>query len=618
MSSYNITEDKKHILKIIEKNFDNKRLIIVEAPPGAGKTFLSVLCAKKLLEIGSIKTNQKVLLMTFSRNARAQLNKEAETIFASDIEKLKKIEITNFHSFFQKYVWAYRSYLNLPLELNLVWPQKRQKQIRNIFSSLSNLHNKLSKETTIEALSSCLEFQPNNYIPSHCPKKYHKCIPKIKDYILMLNKKGEVAYEDLAYYFYLLLKRSSFILDVLRSKYPFLILDEYQDTSDFQDLIVHELLGKKNKAIIFADDMQMIHGWRGASSDRIKFLKRDFNCFLKELNELPRYQDCPGLKNIFEKLRERLGDNNNCMSKINCSGNVFELRPVNNMKIFKENISRLRNDYKKGRIINSYIAKSDILKFLLKNKKKDLSIAIIFSYNEDISNFKRIFREKNLTVKEISKGDKQHNFVGLLFENINISSEQEKKTFLLEVMSYIDFGNIRKGLTWKKRLKEIKEKPSFKIAGNKEDIREDLKLDGIAINSQSYEKLLILLYHSLEKNKSNLTIDWDIFRIFSKVVRKLERAENVDLKKLFFNALFQEQYIAVHKKLKGIYVLNVHQAKGKEFDWVILPDVTESTFPLNNNDKRKLFYVAVTRAKQKVIIYDRDNQSKILDIFAFS
>jgi len=67
--------------------------------------------------------------------------------------------------------------------------------------------------------------------------------------------------------------------------------------------------------------------------------------------------------------------------------------------------------------------------------------------------------------------------------------------------------------------------------------------------------------------------------------------------------------------LKGIYVLNVHQAKGKEFDWVILPDVTENTFPLGNNDKRKLFYVAVTRAKRKVVIYRRDNQSKILDIF---
>jgi len=47
MSNFDITEDKKPVLGLIERNFDEKRLIIVEAPPGAGKTFLGVLCAKK-------------------------------------------------------------------------------------------------------------------------------------------------------------------------------------------------------------------------------------------------------------------------------------------------------------------------------------------------------------------------------------------------------------------------------------------------------------------------------------------------------------------------------------------------------------------------------------------
>lgn len=610
MSSFDITEDKKPILDLIEKNLCGKRLIIVEAPPGAGKTLLSVLCAKKLIETRSIKVNQKVLLMTFSRNARAQLDKEAETVFASDREKLKQIEITNFHSFFQKYVWAYRSYLGLPLELSLVWPQKRQKQIRSILSSFSNSS---PKDKDIDALSSCLEFQPSSFIPPHCSKKYHVDIPKIKENILILNKEGDIAHEDLAYHFYLLLKKSPFILDTLRSKYPFLILDEYQDSSDFQDLIIRELLGESNKTIVFADDMQMIHGWRGASPDRIKHLKRDYDCFPKELDQLPRYQDCPSLKNIFEKLRKGL-KNNNYRNKINCRDNALELRQAN---ISKQEIFKIPNDYRKERAINSYIAQSDVLG-LVKSISRDSSIAILLPFNADVSNFKRIFREKNLPVKEISKGDKQHNFVGLLVENIKISSEQEKKFFVLEAMQYIDFARIREGLSWEKRLTKIKEKPTLKIAGNKEDIRKDLRLDEIVTNSQGFKELLISLYHSVEKNKSRLTIDWDIFRIFSKVVRKIEAMENVELKKMFSNVLLQEQYMTVHKKLKGVYVLNVHQAKGKEFDWVILPDVTESTFPSDNDDKKKLFYVAVTRARRKVVIYARNNQSKILDIFRFS
>jgi len=612
MNNFDITEDKKPILDLIEKNLGGKRLIIVEAPPGAGKTLLSVLCAKKLIETRSIKVNQKVLLMTFSRNARAQLDKETESVFASDSDKLRQVEITNFHSFFQKYVWAYRSYLDLPFELNLVWPQKRQDQIRDVLSKSA----RISAEK-VEALSSCLEFQPNNYIPPspYCPQKYHKDIPKIKNHILMLNKKGYIAHEDLAYHFYLLLKNSPFILDTLRSKYPFLILDEYQDSSDFQDLIVRELLGGSNKALVFADDMQMIHGWRGASPDRIKHLKRDFDCFSTELNQLPRYQDCPSLKIIFEKLRKAL-KNNNCISEINCSNAAFELRQTHILEPFRKSISKLPN-HLQARKINSYIAKSDILS-LVRNASKDSSIAILLPFNADVNNFKRIFREQNLPVKEISKGDKQHNFVGLLIENIEISSEQEKKFLVLEAMCYIDFAKIRKGLSWENRLAKIKKNPSLKIAGNKEDIRKDLRLDEIVTNSQCFKELLISLYYSVEKNKSRLTINWDIFRIFSKVVRKIETAENVELKKLSSNILLQEQYIMAHRKLKGTYVLNVHQAKGKEFDWVILPDVTEETFPSDNDDKKKLFYVAVTRAMRKVVIYRRHNQSKILDIFHFS
>ena len=607
MDNLNITEDKKPVLELIEKNFDGKRLIIIEAPPGAGKTFLSVLCAKKLIEIRSIKVNQKVLLMTFSRNARAQLDKEAETVFASDRGKLKQIEITNFHSFFQKYVWAYRDYLGLPFELNLVCPQKRQNQILSIFPSPSNPSGE-----TIEALSSCLEFQPNNFIPPHCPQKYHDDISKIKSHILMLNKMGEIAHEDLAYHFYFLLKKSPFILDTLRSKYPFLILDEYQDSSDFQDLIIRMLLGESNKAIVFADDMQMIHGWRGASPDRIKHLKRDFDCISEELSQLRRYQDCPSLKSTFEKLRTAL-KNNNCTTKINCSVDVIEFRQTK----ISEQISKIPNHYKKEKAINSYIAKSDVLN-LVRNAGRDLSIAILLPFNEDVTNFKRIFRERNLPVKEISNGNEQHNFVGLLIENIDISSEQERKTFILEAMCYIDFGKIRDGLSWENRLEAIKKKPSLKIAGNKQDVRKDLRLDEIVTNARSFRELLTSVYHSIEKNKPHLTIDWDIFRILRKVIKKVETVEDVELKKLFSNVLLQEQYIATHKKLIGIYVLNVHQAKGKEFDWVILPDVTENAFPSDNNDKRKLFYVAITRAKQKVVIYRRNNQSKILDIFCLS
>jgi len=373
-------------------------------------------------------------------------------------------------------------------------------------------------------------------------------------------------------------------------------------------------LGNKNKGIVFTDDMQMIHAWRGASKERINNLRKDYSYSHQELCELPRYNNSPALKLIFENLRNSL--KNECFDpKIICYNSVFETIKINLNNVFWKKIKNL-NEHVKKKAINSYIAKANILP-LLRSTDKKLSKAILLPRNEEVNNLKRILREKHFPVKELSKGDNQHNFIGLLIENIEISSEQEKRFFVLQIMKYID---LRNRSSWNKRFNEIKKNPRLDIIRNKrtKDIRNTLKLDDIIDKSKNSKELLILLYHSVEQNKEELTLDWDIFQIFRSIIRKIGNKSNNELKKLFTNILLQEQYLMSYRILRGIYVLNIHQAKGKEFDLVVLPDVTESSFKSDNEDKRKLFYVAVTRSRRKVIIYSWGNQSKILDIFKFS
>ncbi len=604
MDEFSITEDKKSILRAIQKDFLGKRLIIIEAPPGAGKTFLSVISAQLIIKSKKIEAGQKVLILTFSRNARAQLEKEALNVLDAKGEISKSIEITNFHAFFQKYVWAYRTFLKLPLDLILVWPVKRLTQIRAFSNAFSAMNDKIAN-----ILSSCLDFYCNNFIPARCPKKYEKYMQELKKYILKLNERGYMAYEDLAYQFLLLLKKSPFLIEILRAKYPILILDEYQDSSDLQNLIVQELLGDKNKAIIFADDMQMIHRWRGASATRINDLKKGFTNYSENLFSLPRYKDCEDLKTIFETLRI-VFKNEKFDTKIKCNKEFFDIRKSKIPDKFYKSLSKNKNIFSKERAFNSYIAKSEIIKIILEKRKIFSSIAILLPYNSDVTNYKGIFREKNINVGEISSGNKQHDFVGLILENIKVSTSAEKKIFLLSIMNYIDFNKI-----WEKRTKEIMRKTSLPISGVKNDIRKILGLDEIVEKSSNFKDLLIRLYDTIEKNKSVLTLDFDTFRILKKFTSKLKRSKKQDFGDYLLNILLQEQYLLVHRKLKGVYVLNIHQAKGKEFDMVILPDVTETAFPIENEDKRKLFYVGVTRARKKVILFKRSNHSKIIDLF---
>ena len=60
----------------------------------------------------------------------------------------------------------------------------------------------------------------------------------------------------------------------------------------------------------------------------------------------------------------------------------------------------------------------------------------------------------------------------------------------------------------------------------------------------------------------------------------------------------QYQYLKAFRELKGIYVLNVHQSKGREFDYVYLID-REAI-----NKEENLLYVALSRVKEKLVVFD--------------
>ena len=74
------------------------KVILVEAPPGSGKTVTGVLYAQSIIEKGldkgeRLKPHQRALFLTFSKNARAELQIEADRILSKETQK--RIEITN-------------------------------------------------------------------------------------------------------------------------------------------------------------------------------------------------------------------------------------------------------------------------------------------------------------------------------------------------------------------------------------------------------------------------------------------------------------------------------------------------------------------------------------------
>lgn len=565
----------------IVNNIYNQRIMIVQAPPGTGKTFTAVNAANKFIENQIISKNKmikKVLILTFSKNARAQIIKQRRNLKDDKYNFDKYIEITNYHSFYKKYIDSYSNYLGLGNNLRLISEMTRRKQIRCI---LNDLGVSLIKDSQIDWAMDLLD---GDYIPSNKIKKkqvqqIYYLKDKIISKIIQSNREGNIYFSDFAYYMKLLLLKSPKLLSIINEKYQLIILDEYQDSSDIQEEIVKLLVGNKNRALFFADTNQMIYEWRGATSKRIENIKEYYQNEVKVINltQVYRYK---GKDDIMSLVNSIVNGEYNIQNRISTSNIKYTNIPVNgtinfynpkiknkcfsDMKYTVYNI--LRN--KKSDSIGVLTRDNELLIYLKNSLKKDFNLELKLMCNNE---------NEHLIVEEIGRYIENNNFeidnnVKLLINILDAISEEKKfGSFDLRKKEEYTYNLIRKA-----RVEVIK-----RICTASENI-----YDVSSFQQQVIEYIQYLF-------NSSILINNDMYYLIKSIVgiKKLN-AKNID------SIFIQYQTAKSFINLKGRYILNVHQSKGREFDTVIILDSNRIA------KEKNLFYVAVSRARKEIIMVD--------------
>ena len=96
-----------------------------------------------------------------------------------------------------------------------------------------------------------------------------------------------------------------------------------------------------------------------------------------------------------------------------------------------------------------------------------------------------------------------------------------------------------------------------------------------------------------ETNNSDLKINYDMMKLAKRVL-----SFNTYSEERVMDIFLQYQYLQSSKELKGLYILNVHQSKGREFDYVYIIDREKISKDEN------LLYVALSRVKEKLVVFD--------------
>ncbi len=259
--------------------------VLVIAGPGSGKTRVIEYRVLHLMENGV--RPEAILLLTFTRRAAAEmLNRAAE-----HDPRARKVEGGTFHSFAYKLLKQYGANLGLPKNLLILDEDDAQEALGKIASriNLTDENKKFPQKNTLRniisgALNKNLSIEEILERGYEHLSRFAEDIEKIKEnYVAYKRESGYLDYDDLLFYSRELLKDEK-IREVLSQKYRFVMVDEYQDTNKLQGDITYLLSAGHKNVMVVGDDAQSIYGFRGARHENIMSFPEQFeNCKIVKL-----------------------------------------------------------------------------------------------------------------------------------------------------------------------------------------------------------------------------------------------------------------------------------------------------------------------------------------------
>ena len=547
--------------------------LLILAGPGSGKTRTLTHRAAYLIQEKKVSP-ENILLLTFTNRAASEMK-----------NRLKKIIETNhtpfagtFHSFCAQVLRINGERLNIPQNYLIYDKTDQLDTIKMVLKEL-DLSTTQFKPSSVSAtisqakneLITALEY------PQYAQGHWQETVARIYlKYQQFLKEYQALDFDDLLLETVRLFKNEKEILEKYQNKYHWILIDEYQDTNHAQYTLTKLLTKKWRNLNAVGDASQAIYGWRGANYRNLLNLKDDFSN-LKIINLERNYRSTETI-----------------------------LEAANN--VIKQNTSHpilnLWTDKKGGQKISLFQAKNE---------------------NEEAGFIVETIKNYILT----NKGLPANGFVVLY--RTNAQSRIIEESFLHHGIPYSLVGGVR----FYER-KEIKDCLAYlRLVANPKDKVSFKRAEKLG---KRRLKSFFEFFDKEQKTKKKLiTIQWlDGILESTKYLEKFDendpqelgRIENVkelrsvaeefkNLNQFLENvALIQEEYMPKGKddlkdaNSEKITLMTVHSAKGTEFSIVFMIGMEEGLFPhsrsINEKDKieeeRRLCYVAMTRAKDKLYI----------------
>ena len=570
--------------------------LMVLAGPGSGKTLVITYRVKWLIENAGVYPSN-ILVITFTRAAAEEMKKR---FFMFDGMENAPVTFGTFHSiFFMILRYAYRY-----TAANIIREDVKRRYIKEMTENME-----LEIEDENEFLSGIINeisyvkgemMSLSYYHSNNCSDELFAQI--YEGYEKRLREENLIDFDDMLVFCYELLREREDIRTLWQNKFQHILIDEFQDINKVQYEIVRMLAGKGDHLFIVGDDDQSIYRFRGARPEIMLGFEKDY----------------PEAKKVI------LNTNYRCSEEIVESA---EHLISHNTKRFPKNMQAARGSKVPITFRNLKDAGeecTDILKGIRFYYKKGIPLedmAVIFRTNTQPRLLVGRLMEYNIPfqMRDVIPNIFDHWIARNILTYIKLAMGNRDRKLFLQVMNrpkrYISRSMITEPQVDLKKLKQQtfgKKWLYEKIDKLEMDLYLLRKMEPYAAiqyirNGIGYEDYMNEYAQFRRMNPDDLE---EVLNQIQESAKEYHSFEEWFAYIESYGEELRKQMEAGRQQKSGVTLTTMHSSKGLEYEVVFVMDINEGVTPHKKavkeadlEEERRLFYVAVTRAKTYLFLY---------------
>ena len=597
--------------------------LMIIAGAGSGKTKVLTTRIAHLMANGVDAFN--ILALTFTNKAAAEMKERIEKILGNS--EARNLYIGTFHSVFARILRAEAHRLGYPNNFTIYDTDDSRSVIKTVINEM-NLDDKHYKPSVVgnrissakNALVGPAEYAVDYYIQQEDMRANRPAIAQIyAAYANRCFKNGAMDFDDLLLKMYELLKNFPEALHKYQHKFKYILIDEYQDTNAVQYQISKLLAAVHENICVVGDDAQSIYSFRGATIENILQFQKDYDD-VKVVKLEQNYRSSQSILNVANTVIK------------NNKGQIPKNLWTENSEGEKICLVRTMTDNDEGKFVADTIQEQK-----LRNHYYNRDFAILYRTNAQSRSFEESLRRMGIAYRiyggvSFYQRKEVKDFLAYLRVIVNTRDEEalkriinypargigkttvekcviyanEQNISMFDVLTRAaEFGfkagtleTLSNFVTMIRYFQSmLTDKNAYDVAvqvGKHTNIVKELFTDKTTEGLARYENLQELLNSIKEWTESPSNEDGELGdKTMGSYLQQITLLTDADDDK---------------ENSDVVKLMTIHAAKGLEFSCVFVGGIEETLFPnamsINTREEleeeRRLFYVAVTRAKHRL------------------